>query len=239
MLPLRDNIPHRRLPLVNYGLIAACVGGYLYQLADPEVVQRLAFRPSFLLPSEGAYLPLGQIFLSATATMFMHGGLLHLLSNLWFLWIFGDNVEDRMGALRFLVFYLICGYGATAAHAGLALLSVELTGPEALSIPMVGASGAIAGVLAAYLRLFPGARILTLIPFILLTVIEVPAVVFIFFWFGLQLFSGLSTLGVESGVAFWAHVGGFVVGYVLLGLFVPLRRRRPPPAPRVLDLRLD
>ena len=223
---------------MNYGIIAGCVGVYLYQLANPQVVERLAFRPNFLLPHDGAYLPVEQILLSATATMFMHGGLLHLLSNMWFLWIFGDNVEDRMGPLRFLLFYLVCGFAATAAHAGIALLGVNLTGAEALGIPMVGASGAIAGVLAAYLRLFPGARVLTLIPFFFLMVVEIPAVAFIVFWFLLQLFWGLSTLGVGSGVAFWAHVGGFVAGLALVGLFVPLPRRRRRP-PRVLDMRLE
>jgi membrane associated rhomboid family serine protease len=239
MLPLHDNIPHRRLPWVNYGIIAACVVVYLYQLANPhlDLVKHLAFRPSFLLPHEGIYLPAGRILASALATMFMHGGFLHLLFNMWFLWIFGDNVEDRMGPVRYLTFYLVCGFAATAAHAGISIAGVGLTGAKVLQIPMVGASGAIAGVLAAYVRLFPRARVLTLIPFIFFLVVEIPAVIFIFVWFGLQLFSGLSTLGAASGVAFWAHVGGFVAGLVLVGLFAPMPRRPRPP--RVLDMRLD
>ncbi len=238
MLPLRDNISHRRVPWVNYGIIGACVGMYLYQVADPSLVERLAFRPSFVLPQDGVHLPVAQLLLAATATMFMHGGLAHLLGNMWFLWIFGDNVEDRMGPMRFLVFYVICGFAATAAHTGIALLSTGLTGPGELAIPMVGASGAIAGVLAAYLRMFPKARVLTLIPFVFLMVVEIPAVAFIVFWFILQLLYGLSSLGGGSGVAFWAHVGGFAAGYAMLRLFVPLPRRRPRP-PRVLDMRWE
>lgn len=237
MLPLYDNIPHRRQPWVNYAIIAACIVVYFFQLADPGLVEALAFRPAFLLALHGEYLPAGRIIWSAVATMFMHGGLLHLLFNMWFLWIFGDNVEDRMGAVRYLIFYCLCGSVATAAHAGITLAGVGLTGAKALQVPMVGASGAIAGVLAAYVRLFPRARVLTLVPFIFLMIVEIPAVVFIFVWFGLQLFSGLSTLGAATGVAFWAHVGGFLAGLALVGLFAPLPR--PPRAPRVLDLRLD
>jgi membrane associated rhomboid family serine protease len=237
MLPLRDNIPHSRLPWVNYGIIAACVAVFLRQLGNPHLTEHLAFRPSFLLAHHGVQMAPGQVLFSALATMFMHGGWLHLLGNMWFLWIFGDNVEDRMGSLRYLTFYLICGLAATAAFTGMTFLGVGLTSGKALAIPMVGASGAIAGVLAAYLRLFPRARILSVVPFFFIFVVQIPAVIFILFWFGLQLFSGVATMGAVSGVAFWAHVGDFVAGLLLTGMFaaVPPKARQP----RVLEMRMQ
>ena len=237
MLPLRDNIPHSRIPWMTYAIVAGCVAVFLYQGTHPHVTAQLAFRPSLLRPPKGVYLPAEQIILSALATMFMHGGWLHLLGNMWCLWIFGDNVEDRMGSLRYLTFYLICGLAATAAHTGVTFLGMGMTGAKALSIPMVGASGAIAGVLAAYLRLFPRARVLSLVPLIIFFfVVEIPAVVFILFWFGLQLLAGLATVGAGSGVAFWAHVGGFVAGLMLTGMFAAVPPR--PRQPRVIDMRM-
>ena len=154
MLPLYDNIPHRRQPWVNYLIIAACVVVYLFQLADPGLVESLAFRPAFLQAHHGESLPAGRIVLSAVATMFMHGGLLHLLFNMWFLWIFGDNVEDVMGLPRFLLFYLLSGLAAAGAQIA--------TDPSS-TVPMVGASGAIGGVLGAYARMYPRAHVHTLI----------------------------------------------------------------------------
>jgi hypothetical protein len=149
--------------------------------------------------------------------MFLHGGWMHLIGNMWFMWIFGDNVEDRMGHGGFLVFYLLCGIAASVANMALMPHS---------HMPTIGASGAIAGVLGAYFLLYPGARILTLIPiFIFIRFVELPAFVFLGFWFVMQFFSGAAAItgGNTSNVAFWAHVGGFVAGMVLLGLFA--RRR--------------
>jgi len=149
--------------------------------------------------------------------MFMHAGWFHILSNMWILFIFGDNVEDRMGPLSYLTFYLLGGVAA-------ALLQTYVgTGS---SVPVLGASGAIAGVLGAYILLFPSARVVTLVPIIfLITVIEVPALIFIGFWFVTQLFSGLASIGAVAGVAWWAHIGGFLVGLILSPIF---RRRSPP-----------
>ena len=145
--------------------------------------------------------------------MFLHGGWLHLLGNMWFLWLFGDNVEDAMGHVRFAVFYLLCGLAAFAAQA--------LADPTS-AIPMVGASGAIGGVLGAYARLYPRARVHVLgLFFIFVRRFVVPAVVVLGYWFLLQVLSGLPALGspAAGGVAFWAHVGGFLAGLVLVGLF--------------------
>lgn len=157
------------------------------------------------------------IWLTLITSLFLHGGILHLLGNMLYLWIFGDNVEDAMGPIRFLAFYLLCG--VVAAFAQIAI------GP-ASSIPMLGASGAIAGVLAAYFMLYPQSRVLTLIPlFFFLRLVAVPAVFLLGFWFILQLVSGASSLGSSSGVAFFAHIGGFIAGLVLV---FPFRQRHVP-----------
>ncbi len=155
--------------------------------------------------------------------MFLHGGWLHLIGNMWYLWIFGDNVEDRLGHSRFLVFYLLAGLGAGFIHTGVNYY---------VEIPSVGASGAIAGVLGAYLLLYPFARVTTLIPiFFFWQIIEVPAVVILGLWFVMQFLSGTSALAIadatSGGVAWWAHIGGFLVGMILLAVF-----RRPGQAVR-------
>jgi membrane associated rhomboid family serine protease len=144
--------------------------------------------------------------------MFMHGGWFHIIGNMWFLWVFGDNVEDVMGPVRFVVFYLLCGLGAAAAQVFTDLSS---------TLPMVGASGAIGGVMGAYALLFPRARVKTLIFLgFFITTISVPAVFMLGYWFLLQVLGGLPALGsAKGGVAFWAHIGGFVAGVVLIGLF--------------------
>lgn len=148
-----------------------------------------------------------------TTTMFLHGGWLHVLSNMLYLWIFGDNVEDRMGHVKFLVFYLISGYIASLAHI--------ILDPASKS-PLIGASGAIAGILGAYLVLFPHARVLTLIFIVFfIQIIPIPAVIFLGIWFFLQLMSGTAGLSAQAaqGVAFWAHIGGFIAGVALVKLF--------------------
>jgi len=156
---------------------------------------------------------------------------------MWFLWIFADNVEDRMGPWRFLLFYVVCGYAATLAHVLSTGAGLAFSGALSTLVPIVGASGAIAGVLGAYYKLFPHATIRTLLPlFILYTVVNLPAVIFIAIWFILQLVMGLSSLGMSSGVAFWAHIGGFIAGLVLVRFFAQIGPRRPP-RPRVVDIR--
>ena len=225
MLPLRDNVPSRTLPWVTWGLIAANVLVWvLYQLPDLEgSVRELAYQPCEVVdscPQTGQDWPL-----TALTSMFMHGGWAHLLGNMLFLWIFGNNVEDALGHVRFLAFYLAGGFAATALQTAVTLSS----GSDAeAAIPNLGASGAVSAVLGAYLVLLPHAKVLTLIFFILR---EIPAIAFLGIWFLFQLYSGsLSLQSPEQGggVAFFAHVGGFAFGL----LVVKLVQVRPPLRPR-------
>jgi len=212
MIPLRDTIPSTRVPVVNYVLIVANVVVFFYELSQGPHIERF-LRTYGLVPHDFAVRNL-------LTSMFLHGGWLHLLGNMLFLYIFGDNVEDRMGHARYLAFYLLCGMAAGAAQA--------LTNPYSRE-PMVGASGAIAGVLGAYFLFYPRARVVTLVPiFFFLQVMEIPAVFFLLFWFLMQLVSGVATVGraATGGVAFWAHVGGFIAGMVLGPV---LRERSAPP----------
>jgi membrane associated rhomboid family serine protease len=157
------------------------------------------------------------LWLTILSSMFLHGGLMHLLGNMLYLWIFGDNVEDAMGPVRFLVFYILCG-----TVAALAQIAID----PGSSVPLIGASGAIAGVLAAYFMLYPYARVLTLIPiFFFLRLVAIPAVFLLGFWFILQVISGAGSIGADGGVAWFAHIGGFIAGAILV---FPLRRRGVP-----------
>jgi membrane associated rhomboid family serine protease len=219
MIPLKDNIPSRFFPFVTIGLIIANVLIFLYQL-----VQGMNFEVFLIkyaaIPQEvtsGQELTPNSPFpvtLTIFSSMFMHGGFFHLFSNMLYLWIFGDNVEDRLGHFKFLIFYLLCGVAATFSHI--------LTNPHS-TLPMVGASGAIAGVLGAYIITFPNARILTLIFFgFFVRIIQIPAVFVLGFWFILQLLNGLPSLGsagITGGVAWFAHIGGFIWGIILLNIF--------------------
>ncbi|MEW6426084.1 MAG: rhomboid family intramembrane serine protease, partial [Bacillota bacterium] len=162
--------------------------------------------------------PLEPLFLPFLSAMFLHGGWFHVIGNMWYLWIFGDNVEDRLGRFRYLLFYLAAGIIGSIAHI--------LTNPTS-PVPVIGASGAIAGVLGGYFITFPRSRVLALVPvFFFLTLMEVPAVIYLALWFVLQLFNGtLSLGGVANPVAWWAHIGGFVAGMVLIKLMAPRRVR--------------
>ncbi len=211
MLPLVDTIPARRTPWVTYGLIAANTLVFFYELSLGEAVQSV-FQEWGVVPRRlwngdaGAYPAL-------LTHMFLHGGWGHLISNMWALWIFGDNVEDRMGHVRYLLFYLISGIGAAWAHAALHTDS---------TIPSIGASGAVSGVMGAYLLLFPYSRIVTILPlFFYAYLVELPAYYYIGVWFLGQLWSGILSLALPgaASIAFWAHVGGFVVGMGLTRLF--------------------
>jgi membrane associated rhomboid family serine protease len=222
MIPIGDDPPPRRsFPIVTLTLIAVNVVVFIYELSVPNPDQ--LFLSAGVTPLEFAAgrdipppAPLHSYYATLITSMFLHGGLLHIGSNMLFLWIFGDNVEDRLGHLRFLIFYFLCGLGASFAHIYFNWGS---------QVPSVGASGAIAGVLAGYFVLFPSATIRTLLligPFI--TVTRIPAIIMIGFWFVTQLVAGLAAVGSSAqttGVAFWAHVGGFVVG---LPLVLLLRR---------------
>ena len=229
MIPLRDDNPRRTFPFITYTLVALNVLAFLWELSlGPNLDQALftlAFIPArYWIPGNWVFDLFTIVF-----SMFLHGGFLHIGSNMLYLWIFGDNIEDRLGHFRYLLFYLVCGFGATFAHA---LFSAGS------KIPAIGASGAIAGVLGAYLILYPHARVMTLIPiFFFITVRELPAIIILGIWFVLQLFSGVGSLGVRDaqdmgGVAYFAHIGGFVAGMALIGLFGGFsrpRRREPPP----------
>lgn len=231
MLPLRDDNPRRTVPFVTYTLVALNVLAFLWQLSLGAALERALFEIAFI-PAR-FWIPGNWLFdvLTIVVSMFLHGSLMHIGSNLLYLWIFGDNIEDRLGHFRYILFYFACGVGATLAHAFFSSGS---------RIPAIGASGAIAGVLGAYLILYPRARVLTVIPiFFLITLRELPAVFLLGFWFVLQLFSGVGSLGVRDaqdmgGVAYFAHIGGFVCGMALIALFGGLRRtprRREPPLP--------
>ena len=248
MIPLRDDNPTTRTPVVTLAVIAACSAMFLWQGAGSsaldEVTARLAMVPARVSGEEDVVLRLSHgvsrniavelppawvpEWLTMLTCTFLHGSWLHLLGNLWILWIFGDNVEERFGRLRYLALYLGCGVLASVTH--------YFSEPHS-PVPTVGASGAIAGVMGAYLLLYPHARVLTLIPLgILLHTAVVPAWVFLGLWFALQLLQGLVTLGGEAvgGVAWWAHIGGFVAGIVFAAV---LRRQdRLRPAPRVVAL---
>ena len=202
MIPLRDIIPSRTTPFVTIGLIALNVLVFLFELSLGRGVE--AFTLYFgLVPADFAWL---NVFTS----MFVHGGFLHIGGNMLYLWIFGDNVEDRMGHGRFLVFYLLCGAAAAVAQ--------TITASDS-TVPMVGASGAIAGVMGAYFVLYPKSRIVSLVPlFFFFQVIEVPAILFLGIWFLMQFLSGVGSIVTAvggqpaGGVAVWAHVAGFVAG---------------------------
>jgi len=219
MLPLKDDNPTRIVPFVTLSLIALNVAAFLWTLflppaAQKEVILRLAivpYRVTHLDAGDPAALLAGAR--SLLVAMFLHGDILHIAGNMLYLWIFGNNIEEAMGRGRFLVFYLLCGLVASLT---------QIAASPASRLPMIGASGAIAGVLAAYLVLFPAARVFTLI-FLLffVRVVPIPAVIVLGFWFLLQLLSAGSL--AEGGVAFFAHIGGFVAGLVLV---VPFRRRR-------------
>ncbi len=212
MIPIRDQIPTRRVPFVNYILIAANILVFVLQWlagANQEtLVYQFALIPSAFNDGIG-FSDFSTIFTS----MFMHAGLAHLGGNMLYLWIFGDNVEDSMGHSRFLLFYLLGGLVASLAHI--------FTNP-ASQIPTVGASGAIAAVLGAYLVLYPNSKVLTIIPLgFFLRMTMVPAAIVLGLWFVLQLFSGVLSMGGPDvgGVAFWAHIGGFVAGVILAKIF--------------------
>ncbi|HEX5069546.1 MAG TPA: rhomboid family intramembrane serine protease [Vicinamibacterales bacterium] len=204
MIPLRDVIPSRTTPWVTMGLIAANVALFIRQLTFPGGFDESIFEYG-LVPAQATWA-------SLLTSMFAHAGWVHIGSNMLCLWIFGDNVEDRMGHVRFLVFYLVAG-----AAAGLLQMQMQ-AGGDAL-IPLVGASGAIAGVMGAYLFLYPHSRIHVLIFFVFfIDVIEVPALIFLGLWFLMQVLGGVGQVAGQGGVAFWAHVGGFLTG-AAAGLF--------------------
>jgi len=213
MFPLYDTLRSRRFPIVNWMLILLNGMAFYYELKLGEAGLNRFIHTWGLIPFQLTSSP-AETWITIFTSIFLHGGWFHILSNLWVLAIFGDNIEDRMGSGRYLIFYLLGGMAAS-------LMQVFLS--PASNQPMVGASGAIAGVLGAYIILFPRARIASLVPiFFIFTIIEIPAVIFLGIWFVSQLFSGwLALYGAEiSGVAWWAHIGGVVFGMFAVRLFV-------------------
>jgi membrane associated rhomboid family serine protease len=221
MIPLRDRNPSGSFPAVTLLLILVNVFVFIYEVQLGPAVQAFLARNALVPAAVTGSLRYGSISWADTVapfftSMFLHGGWLHLISNMWFLWIFGDNVEDVLGKIRYILFYFLCGLAAAITH--------FLIQPGS-TLPVVGASGAIAGVLGAYAVLFPGARVVTLVPvFFFLQVMELPALLLLVYWFVLQLVSG-SIEGVAptsgGGVAWWAHVGGFLAGIVLVLVMRP------------------
>jgi membrane associated rhomboid family serine protease len=222
VIPLGDSVANRSWPVVTWGLIGVNVWVFFYELTlGTEIeafIRTWGFVPaSYFALADIAPADWAERYVPLFSSMFLHGGWAHLIGNMIYLWIFGDNVEDRFGHFRYLAFYLVSGVAAALVQAHLH--------PDS-TIPTVGASGAISGVLGAYLVLFPTARVFTLVPlFLFFPVMEVPAALYLGFWFLMQLMSGTASLALAAdagGVAWWAHVGGFAVGVVL----APILRRR-------------
>lgn len=215
MIPLRDTIRSHNYPVVNNLLIGVNVLVFLIQVSQGADLNRFVFTyalvpAKFSHPTLAAYFGWASNLFSLLSFMFLHGGFLHLLGNMWSLYIFGDNVEDRLGPLRYLGFYLAAGLISGISHMMLNMDS---------QIPTIGASGAVAGVMGAYFLLFPTAKILTLIPIIIIPwFVEIPAFVFLGLWFALQFISAAGSHGSATGIAWWAHVGGFAGGMILLKL---------------------
>ena len=212
MIPLYDTIRSRRFPLVNWLLILANAAVFWFELQLNETTLRDFIFTWGLIPTQLMSDP-QDAWPTIFTSMFLHGGWFHLLSNMWVLYIFGDNIEDRVGGARYLLFYLLSGAAA-------AFLQIFITHDS--SDPMIGASGAIAGVLGAYLISYPGARIASLVPILFIfTIVDVPAVLFLIFWFISQLYSGLFAIqgGSASGIAWWAHIGGFIFGLIMVSFF--------------------
>jgi len=219
LIPLKDSTKSPIFPIVNLSIIVLNVLVYMWEVSIEPYLLNQVYYAFGVIPAEvmntfftGASLT--PVLFSFVTTMFVHGGWLHLIGNMLFLWVFGDNVEGRLGHLRYLLFYLLVGFFASLVH----ILSNPLS-----TMPVVGASGAVAGVLGAYIILFPRARVLALVPIIIIfTLMEIPAVVFIALWFVLQLFNGVASLGGDANtVAYWAHVGGFIAGAVLIKIMAP------------------
>ena len=217
MIPIRDTTPSRSYPVVNMMIIGINVSIFLVQLAQGPGLDRFLYTyglvpARYSQPQISFHFSLFEQIFALISFMFLHGGFWHLLGNMWSLFIFGDNVEDRLGPLRYLTFYMLCGLTSGLTHLVLNLHS---------NLPTIGASGAIAGVMGAYFVLYPRARILTLIPiFFIPYFLEIPAFFFLGLWFLIQFFNAAASSADMSGIAWWAHIGGFVFGILFLKLFM-------------------
>jgi membrane associated rhomboid family serine protease len=228
MFPIRDTVPSKHVPIATWALIAVNFVVFFRTLTLPAVAAKEAIYLFGLVPARftdpfwAVQVGFPRTYLPFLTTMFLHGGWLHVIGNMWVLWIFGDNVEDRMGPLRFLFFYVACGVAAGVIHV------VTNAGSR---IPAVGASGAIAGVMGAYFVLYPRSQIIAMFPIVFWPIFfRVPAWVYLGFWFLIQFFSGAASIGGRDvgGIAWWAHIGGFAFGIATFWVF--LRRRDRPAA---------
>jgi len=225
MFPIRDTIPRRHFPYSVFALIAVNLFVFIRELSLPADATEQFLYLFGLVPARftnldwAASIGFPRTYLPFLSTMFLHGGWLHIIGNMWVLWIFGDNVEDRMGPIRFLLFYFLCGIAAGVVH---------VVTNRTSTVPAVGASGAIAGVMAAYFALFPRARIVAMFPILFYPVFfQVPAWVYLGFWFLTQFFSGTLAIATHrevGGIAWWAHIGGFAAGLATFWIFL---RREP------------
>ncbi len=218
MIPLKDVNPSHSFPIVNLTIIVLCSLIWLYEwslLRQNPTLFEVFIRQWGLVPAELTDKPY-----SLFTHMFLHGSWGHIIGNMWFLWVFGDNVEDKLGKLKYILFYILAGLGAAITQSAISLAF------GGANVPMVGASGAISGVLGAYMKMFPNARVLALVPiFFFFTIMELPALVFIGIWFFVQILNGIITLPFigYGGVAWYAHIGGFLVGYYLIDFFYKRR----------------
>jgi len=227
MIPLKDTIPSERYPIVTVLLILANISAFFYEISLgrhlPQFVKFAGVVPARFLDSQlhvsqgllGRYFP---IFTS----LFLHGGWVHLLGNMLYLWVFADNIEGRLGHFKFPIFYLLCGLGASLAH---------IFANPTSTVPSIGASGAIAGILGAYSILYPKSTVITLVPiFFFFQIVELPAFIFLGVWFLMQFFSGMLTLGLgtaqTAGIAWWAHIGGFLSGIFFILLLKGKKQRK-------------
>jgi membrane associated rhomboid family serine protease len=219
MIPIRDTIQSKNYPVVNTLIIATNVLFYLVQTAQGEGLNQFIFTyglvpARYSIPEIASYFTFGQQMVSFFSFMFLHGGFWHLLGNMWSLYIFGDNVEDRLGSIRYLLFYILCGLASGLFHLFINWHS---------KVPTIGASGAIAGVMGAYFLLYPKSKILTLIPiFFIPYFLELHAFIFIGIWFVLQFISAAGSSSQLGGVAWWAHIGGFIFGIIFLKMFLKI-----------------
>ncbi|GAC1430621.1 MAG: rhomboid family intramembrane serine protease [Terriglobales bacterium] len=230
MIPIRDDQPRFSTPYITYALVALNVVTFIFELsigaqshrALNAFIYAYGVVPDHFTGALRGHIPLSNfgLFIPILTSMFLHASWLHILGNMWVLWIFGDNIEDYLGHFPYLIFYLVCGFAASITHIFLSFGS---------NVPSVGASGAIAGIMGAYFLLYPKARVLTLVPFLVFFTVWLPAWVVLGYWFLTQFVSGATTIAFSSqtggGIAFWAHVGGFVAGIVMIKLF-PQRAHR-------------
>ncbi|RMA97198.1 rhomboid family intramembrane serine protease [Hydrogenothermus marinus] len=211
MIPIKDNIPTRNIPIINYSLIILNIIVFIYEITLSKQELELFFHTWGLLPVDLMNLH----WINFLTAMFIHGGFAHLFGNMLFLYVFGDNVEDALGKIRYILLYILSGLGAALLQSVISLMS------GSLNIPMIGASGAISGVLAAYVKLYPEAKVLTIIPPFIFFAFILPAWFFIGYWFLIQVLFAVSVPPNIGGVAWYAHIGGFITGWFLTDVLYP------------------